>query len=77
MALARILIWNVFDSKTSVAELREHLRELPYGDAWIVNEAADRFGLVSFSDDLPDVGFVRELLGKEPDVYEEYDVLEP
>jgi hypothetical protein len=76
VALARILIWNVFDSKTSFAELREHLPELPYGDAWIAHEATDRFGLVSFSDDLPDVGSVRDLLGKEPDVYEEYDVLD-
>jgi hypothetical protein len=73
--VARILIWNVFDSKTSVDELREHLPALPSGDAWLVNEAQDRFGLVSFADELPDLRRVRELIGKEPEVYEEYDVL--
>ena len=73
--VARILIWNVFDSKTSLEELREHLPQLPAGDAWLVNEAQDRFGLVSFADELPDLGRVRELIGKEPEVYEEYDVL--
>ena len=73
--VARILIWNVFDSKTSVDELREHLPQLPPGDAWLVNEAQDRFGLVSFADELPDLRRVRELIGKEPEVYEEYDVL--
>ena len=73
--VAGILIWNVFDSKTSVDELCEHLPELPAGDAWLVNEAQDRLGLVSFADELPDLGRLRELIGKEPEVYEEFDVL--
>jgi hypothetical protein len=72
--VARILIWNLFDSKTTLDELREHLPSLPEGDVWIANEAQDRFGLISFGDRLPDLGEVRELIGEEPAVAEEFDV---
>jgi hypothetical protein len=72
--VARILIWNLFDSKTTLAELREHLPSLPEGDVWIANEAHDRFGLISFGDQLPDLGDVRELIGDEPAVAEEFAV---
>jgi len=71
---ARILIWNLFDSKTTLEELREHLPRLPEGDVWIVNEAQDRFGVISFGEELPDLGHVRELIGEEPAVAEEFDV---
>ena len=71
---ARILIWSLFDSKTTLEELREHLPRLPEGDVWIVNEAQDRFGVISFGEELPDLGHVRELIGEEPAVAEEFDV---
>ncbi len=74
--IARILIWNLFDSKTTLDELRAQLPELPDGDAWIANDAQERFGLVSFSDPAPDLGRVRELIGIEPQVAEEFDVLD-
>ena len=72
--IARILIWNVFDSKTTIEELREHLPTLPDGDYWIVNEALDRFGVIAFGEELPDLGGVPELIGDEPAVAEEFDV---
>jgi hypothetical protein len=72
--IARILIWNLFDSKTTLEELREHLPALPEGDVWIANEAQDRFGVISFGEELPDLGLVRELIGEEPAVAEEFDV---
>jgi hypothetical protein len=72
--VARILIWNLFDSKTTLEELREHLPTLPEGDVWITNEAQDRFGLISYGDQLPDLGEVPELIGDEPAVAEEFDV---
>jgi hypothetical protein len=72
--IARILIWNLFDSKTTLEELREHLPTLPEGDVWIANEATERFGLISYGDELPDLGRVRELIGDEPAVAEEFDV---
>ena len=72
--IARILIWNLFDSKTTLEEVREHLPTLPEGDYWIVNEAHDRFGVISFGDELPDLGSVPGLIGAEPAVAEEFDV---
>jgi hypothetical protein len=74
--IARILIWNLFDSKTTLDELREQLPELPDGDAWITNDAQERFGLISYSDPPPDLSRVQELIGTEPQVAEEFDVLE-
>jgi hypothetical protein len=73
--IARILIWNLFDSKTTLDELRANLQELPEPDVWIVNEAQDRFGLISFSDGLPDLERVRDLIGQEPQVVEEFDIV--
>ena len=75
MSLVRILIWNLGDSKTSVAELREHLPPLDDGDYWIANDGQERFGLVLTSEELPDLTGIRELIGKEPEVAEEYDLL--
>jgi hypothetical protein len=57
-------------------ELREHLPVLPDGDAWIVNEAQDRFGVISYGDRLPDLGAVPELIGDKPAIAEEFDVVE-
>jgi hypothetical protein len=73
--IARIVIWNLFDSKTTLEELRANLPALPEGDVWIANEAHDRFGLVSFSDNAPDLRRARDLIGQEPQVAEEFDVL--
>jgi hypothetical protein len=73
---ARILIWNLFDSKTTLEEVLEHLPMLPEGDVWIANEAQDRFGIISFDERLPDLGSVPELIGDEPAIVEEFDILE-
>jgi hypothetical protein len=74
--IARILIWNLFDSQTTLEELREHLPGLPEGDVWIANEAQDRFGLISLGEGLPDLGEIPQLIGDEPVVAEEFDVVE-
>jgi hypothetical protein len=74
--IARILLWNLASSKTTLAELREHLPELDPGDAWVANEVQERFGLIAFGDDLPDLSRIRELIGEEPAVAEEFDVLD-
>jgi hypothetical protein len=75
VSVVRILIWNLADSKTTVDEVRENLPELPPDNLWIANEPQERFGLVSYSDRLPDLDPLRELTGKEPEVAEEYDVV--
>lgn len=74
--IARVLIWSLFDSKTTIDELREHLPELPEGSYWISNPASDRFGLVCVGEAFPDLGAVPDLIGDEPTVAEEFDVLE-
>lgn len=76
MTVVRVLIWNLADSKTTLAELREQLPPLADGDHWVANDAQERFGLLSTSDELPDLAGVRELVGKEPEVAEEYDLLD-
>jgi hypothetical protein len=76
LTVARILIWNLADSKTTLAELREQLPPLGDGDHWIANEMQERFGLVSTGEELPDLGGVHELIGKDPDVAEEYDLIQ-
>ena len=46
-------------------------------NTWIWNEASERFGVVTFGDELPEeVAAARELIGREPDVAEEFDVLD-
>jgi hypothetical protein len=72
--IARILIWSLYDSMTTLDELRAHLPELPEGDSWISNASSERLGLVTFGDELPDLGEVPRLIGKEPEVAEEFDV---
>jgi hypothetical protein len=74
--IARILIWNLYDSKTTLEELREHLPMLPEGDVWIANESQDRFGVISFDEQLPNLGAVPELIGEEPAIADEFDIIE-
>ena len=75
--IVRVLIWSLFDSKTTIGELEDALPELEPPSAWIWNGANDRFGAIVYGDDLPPaVGDVRELIGDDPDVYEEFDLLE-
>jgi hypothetical protein len=73
--IVRIFLWNLSNSKTTLEELREQLPRLESGDAWISNEASERFGLITFASELPGgLARVRELIGSEPDVGEEFDV---
>jgi hypothetical protein len=72
--VARLLIWNLVDSKTTLEELREHLPELPAGDRWVSNESQERFGVITFGDELPDLGEVPALIGVDPVIAEEFDI---
>jgi hypothetical protein len=75
--VVRILIWSLFDSKTTIDELRVSLPELEEPSAWMWNEASERFGVVAFGEELPEeVVQAREVLGREPDVADEFDVLD-
>jgi len=72
--VARVVIWNLADSKTTLEELREHLPDLPEGSHWITNEPAERFGLFAIGDELPELGEIPQLLGVDAVVFEEFDV---
>jgi hypothetical protein len=72
--IARILIWNLYDSKTTLAELRDYLPELPEDAYWVSNEAQERLGLIVLGDELPDLGRVPDLIGIDPVIGEEFDV---
>jgi len=72
--IIRLLIWNVIESKTSIDELRGSLPELVAPSGWIWNEATERFGAIVVGEDLPEaIGWAQDLVGDEPDVYEEFD----
>jgi hypothetical protein len=87
--LVRLVLWNLADSKTTIAELRRYLRdesvdafsEVPglRFKAWISDEATERWGALyvwesaeAARGELP--SRARELIGKEPDIAEEFDV---
>ena len=76
MTLVRILMWNLADSKTTLDELRDQLPLAADGEIWFANDVVERFGVVSTNDDLPELDRVRALIGKEPDVAEEFDAIE-
>lgn len=72
--VVRILLWNVFESKTTLDELRASLPQLEGSSEWIWNEATERFGIIAFGDDLPEAaGWAQDLIGGEADVFEEFD----
>lgn len=85
----RLVLWNLADSKTTIAELRRYLRdesvdafeEVPglRFKAWISDEATERWGAVYLWEsteaadrELP--SRARDLIGKDPDLVEEFDV---
>jgi hypothetical protein len=76
VSTVRLLLWNVADSKTTLEELRAKLPELPEGDHWISDEVTERFGLVSFSGSSSGLDAVRDLIGKDPEIGEEFELIE-
>jgi hypothetical protein len=75
--VVRLLIWSLVESQTTIGELENALPALEPPSTWIWNGASERFGLVAYGDKLlPAVAEIRELIGDDPDVYEEFDVLE-
>ncbi|HEY6835498.1 MAG TPA: hypothetical protein VI142_03425 [Gaiellaceae bacterium] len=70
----RLLLWSLADSKTSVDELRAKLPTLPEGDHWISDPAGERFGLISYSGSDDGLEQARELIGKDPEIGEEFEL---
>jgi hypothetical protein len=87
--LVRLVLWNLADSKTSVAELRRYLadeavdafEEVPALrlKLWLSDEATERWGAIYLWESAEAAGQelpsrARELIGHDPDVVEEFDL---
>ena len=83
--IVRLVLWNLADSKTTLDELRHHLGDASEQApglrfrAWISDETTERFGAVELweSAEAAEQGVpsqVRELIGKDPEVGETFDV---
>ena len=87
--IVRIVLWSLADSKTTVAELRRYLRDESVDafedvpglrfKAWVSDETTERWGAVYLWESAEAAQYelpsrARELIGKEPDVGEEFDV---
>ena len=83
--ILRLVLWSLADSKTRLDGLRHHLGDAPDDTpglrfrAWISDEATERFGLVELWESAEEAGQevprrVRELIGKDPEVGEIFDV---
>lgn len=86
--LVRLVLWDLADSKTTIAELRRYLRDESvdaFADVpglrfktWISDGATERWGAVyvweswASQQELP--SRARELIGKEPSVAEWFDM---
>ena len=87
--LLRLVLWNLADSKTTIEELRRYLRDESVDafedvpglrfKAWISDAVSERWGAVYLWESREDAeqelpSRARELIGKEPDIGEEFDV---
>jgi hypothetical protein len=87
--LLRLVLWNLADSKTTIAELRRYLRDESVDafaemsglrfKAWISDEATERWGAVYLFESREAAeqevpSRAQELIGKPPDVGEVFDV---
>ena len=87
--IVRFVLWNLAASKTNVAELRRYLRDEAVDSfedipgllfkAWISDETSERWGAVyvwesSEAADQPLPSSARDLIGKDPEIAEAFDV---
>ncbi len=80
--IVRILLWRLDERTASFDHLRERIEELePLAapGAFLLNQAAERVGaLVVDDEDEPapaQLDELRALIGRDPDLYEEFDTL--
>ena len=88
--IVRLVLWSLADSQTTVGELRRYLRdeavdafaEVPglRFKAWVSDETTERWGAIYLwesreaADQAELPSRARELIGKDPEVGEEFDV---
>jgi len=87
--VVRLVLWNLADSQTTVAELRDYLRDEAveaFGKVpgilfkgWISDEIGERWGAVYLFEtaaaaEQPLPSRARELIGKDPEIAEVFDL---
>ena len=87
--IVRLVLWNLADSLTTIEELRRYLRDESVDEfaeveglrfsAWISDPLGERWGIFSLFEsreaaDQPLPTGVRELIGKDPDLTDEFDL---
>jgi hypothetical protein len=87
--VVRIVLWSLADSKTTIEELRRYLRDESVDafaeveglrfKAWISDPAGERWGAFYLFEsaeaaEQPLPGRVRELIGKDPDLTDVFDL---
>jgi Putative mono-oxygenase ydhR len=85
----RLVLWNLADSKTNVAELRRYLRDESVDQfanveglrfkAWVSDETTERWGAVYLWESAEAAeqalpSRARELIGKDPEIGETFDI---
>lgn len=80
--IVRIVLWRLDETTPSLEDLRaalDELEPLPAPGAVLVNEAAERIGALVVTEDddplPPQIEVLRLLVGRDPDLYEEFDPL--
>ena len=87
--VVRIVLWNLADSMTTIEELRRYLQDESVDEheevaglrfhAWISDQSGERWGSFSLFEsreaaDAQLPGRARELIGKQPDLVDEFDL---
>ncbi len=87
--VVRIVLWNLADSMTTIEELRRYVRDESVDEfaeveglrfkAWISDALGERWGAFYLFESREDAGQelpgrARELIGKQPDLVEEFDL---
>ena len=87
--VVRLVLWSLADTAVTVGELRDYLRDEAVDafeeveglrfKAWISDELTERWGAVYFFEsaeaaDQPLPSRARELIGKDPDIAETFDL---
>ena len=87
--IVRLVLWNLADSQTTIEELRRYLVDESVDEfeqveglrlkLWLSDETTERWGAVYVwesveATELPLPSRARELIGKDPDIAEVFDV---
>jgi hypothetical protein len=80
--IVRILLWRLDERSPSLEDVRQLLDEiepLPAPSMLLIDQAAERIGAVVVSEEdeapPPQLDELRTVVGRDPDLYEEFDTL--